>query len=84
MDGIYEEIQENDQEAIDLIDFLGFNDHNLYKNRKRHLNRLRKNFDHASYNKEECIEYFRDHKEDLSFITAIEIELELDLSEFYE
>lgn len=81
--GIYEETDESDQEAIDLIDFLGFNDPNLYKQRKRHIARLKRNFNDASYNVNKRIQYFREHKEDLSFVTAIEVELGLNLSEFY-
>ena len=80
--GIYEEIKEDDQEAIDLIDFLGFNHPDLYTQRIRHIKRLKKSFEDASYSKEQCLEYFRNHHEELSFITAIENELGLDLSEF--
>lgn len=82
-DGYYEESDENDQEARDLIDFLGFNHEYLYEQRKKHIARLKRNFKDASYTKEKCLEYFHDFQEDLSFITAIEIHLGLDLSEFY-
>lgn len=81
--GIYEEIDESDQEAMDLIDFLGFNNPYLYKQRKRHIARLKRNFDDAFYDMNRRIKYFREHKEDLSFVTAIEVELDLNLSEFY-
>lgn len=43
-DGIYEEVDINDLEAIHLIDFLGFNHPDLYIERKRHIKRLRKTF----------------------------------------
>ena len=82
-DGVYEEVIEADSEAKELIAFLGFNHPNLYEQRKRHIKRLKRNFDNAGYTNEKCMQYFRDHKEDLNFVTAIEVELDLDLSEFY-
>ena len=81
MDNIYVEIKEDDQEAKDLIDFLGFNHQNLFNQRLRHIKRLKQNFKDANYSKNEYVEYFKEHKEDLSFITAIEKEFELDLFE---
>ena len=80
-DNIYIETDKNDQESKDLIDFLGFNNQNLYKQRKRHLNRLKKNFEDANYSKNQYIEYFNEHNEDLSFITAIEKEFDIKLME---
>jgi len=79
--GIYIETDKKDQESIDLIDYLGFNHHDLCMQRKRHLNRLAKNFEDAKYSKNQCIEYFKEHREDLSFITAIEVKFQIDLSE---
>lgn len=81
VDNMYVETNEDDQEAKDLIDFLGFNHQKLFVQRLRHINRLRQNFKDANYSKNECIEYFKEYKEDLSFITAIEKEFELDLLE---
>lgn len=79
--GIYIEIEETDQEAIDLIDFLGFNHSKLYEQRKRHVKRLSKTFEAAKYSTKDYIKYFKEHKEELSFITAIEEEFQIDLSE---
>jgi hypothetical protein len=79
--GIYIETDETDNEAKDLIDFLGFNHPELFKQRLRHLKRLAKNFNDAKYSKSEYIEYFKEHKEDLSFITAIEYEFDIKLDE---
>lgn len=81
--GTYEETDSNDQEAKDLIDFLDLNHPNLYDQRAKHIKRLKKSFHDASYDQEKCLEYFREYPETLSFITAIEVELGLDLSEFY-
>jgi len=79
-DGIYIEADETDDEAKKFIDFLGFNHPALHKQRRRHIKRLSKNFKDAEYSPKQRIEYFKEHKEDLSFITAIEHELELDLT----
>ena len=78
--GLYYETDENDEEAKDLIDFLGFNHSKLYKQRKRHVKRLSKTFEAAKYSTKDYIKYFREHKEELSFITAIEEEFKVDLS----
>ncbi len=83
-DNIYIETDEKDIEAKDFINFLGFNHPNLYSQRQRHIKRLKRNFRDANYSKNQYIEYFREHKEDLSFITAIESEFELDLAEIIE
>lgn len=82
-EGVYEEVDESDQEAIDFIDFLGFNHPVLFEQRRRHIKRLKRNFKDAGYDDNDCLQYFRDYNEDLNFITAIESELRLDLSEFY-
>jgi hypothetical protein len=82
-EGQYQEINELDTDAIELIAFLGFNRTTLYKQRRNHISRLKKTFEDAGYSEEQKVEHFRMHKEDLNFITAIEIELNIDLSEFY-
>jgi hypothetical protein len=77
-EGEYFPVQDNDTEADDLIRFLGFNKYELYLDRQSHLDRLRFIFDGKT--QEEKLQYFRTHKDELSFITAIEIEFDLDLS----
>jgi hypothetical protein len=77
--GIYCEVDEADEEARDLIDFLGFNHPELSKDRSNHLNRLKSIFPYLS--DEQKLKHFEDHKEELSFITALEIEFGLDFSE---
>jgi hypothetical protein len=78
-EGIYYEVEETDVEARDFIDFLGFNNDLLFKERSNHLNRLKNIFRH--FNDAEKLAFFNTHKEELSFITALEVELGLDFSE---
>jgi hypothetical protein len=84
IDNIYFEINENDTEAKELIDFLGFNNPILSKQRKRHVERLRECFKKGNYSKEEIINHFLNHNQELSFITAIEAELDLKLDYLIE
>lgn len=83
-DGVYEEVDLNDDEARDLIDFLRFNEEKLVKDRRNHVQRLKGVFEDARYSKKEQLNYFRKYPQELSFVTAIEFDLELDLSEFYQ
>ena len=78
-DGLYEEVDEKDQEAIQLIDFLGFNHSDLFQERNRHIKRLKQHFKEAKYNNKDIISYFKDHKQELSYITAIEYEFGIEL-----
>lgn len=70
--GIYYETNENDFEARDLIEFLGFNHPSLSKQRTNHLSRLKSIF--KGFNDVEKQTYFKFHREELSFITALEVE----------
>ncbi|HFA50054.1 MAG TPA: hypothetical protein ENJ95_13680 [Bacteroidetes bacterium] len=83
VDGIYEETDLKDSEAKELIDFLNLNNELLFKDRQNHVSRMKNIFKIAKYDKDNILDYFRKHKEELSFITALEIELDIDLSEFY-
>ena len=80
-DGVYEEIDENDTEAADLIEYLGFNHNYLRQQRDRHVKRLKEVFKIAGYDKtDQQLNYFKKYKEELDFITAIEVEFGLDLT----
>lgn len=79
-DGIYIETDENDREARDFIEFIGLNHPKLYEQRRNHIKKLKRNQVDAKYSNEAFIAYLTEHKQELSFITAIEYELELDLS----
>jgi hypothetical protein len=71
-----------DKEVKDFIDFLGFNHHDLFEYRRKHIGRLKTAF--AGLSKEEIIEELREDlqedPEQLNFITAIEAEFDIDLS----
>ena len=77
-DGIYYETDENDTEARDFIEFLGFNHPSLTNQRLKHLNRLKSIFQY--FDDAERRVYLTTHKEELSFITALEAEFNLDFS----
>jgi hypothetical protein len=81
-DGIYFQVEESDNEAKELIDFLGFNHHTLAQQRSRHIKRLSKIFEIANYSNEQRLEYFSEHIEELSFITAVEVTFNVDLESF--
>ncbi len=73
--GLYKAVDPADVEARELIEYLGLNDPTLHDVRRRHVKRVRDTL--ARIAQSEWIEWFREHPEDLSFITAIEVELEL-------
>ncbi|MFT5648240.1 MAG: hypothetical protein ACI976_002938 [Aureispira sp.] len=67
----------DDIEAGNLIKYLGFNNPKLVADRKNHVTRIT----FLRTQMEEGFEdYLATHKEELSFITALEIELELNLN----
>lgn len=71
-----------DEEANQFIDFLGLNDPDLVEIRKKHIKRLKQLFEDANYNQNNILNYFRKYPEELSYISAIEKQLNIDLSEF--
>lgn len=77
--GIFEPVDPEDQDARDFISYLGWNEHDLYEARKRHLKRLRKTFKDANYSSEEQINYFKELAYELSYITVLESEFDLNL-----
>lgn len=74
---IYYELMEGDQEAADLIDFLGLNHPTLYEQRSKHIKRLRESFQEAKYSIEEIQDFLKRNKEQLSFCTAIDAEFDI-------
>lgn len=80
---IYEETDIHDNEAKAFIDFLGLSNNVLFEQRRNHISMLKGIFEDAKYHDREKLNFFRHHPEMLKFITAIEIELKIDLSEFY-
>jgi hypothetical protein len=76
-DGEYFPKDDTDKEATVLIRFLGFNKYELYSDRGKHIDNLRAILE--GKNDDEKIQYFKTHKEQLSFITAIEAEFGIEL-----
>jgi hypothetical protein len=77
--GIYQEVSPEDIEAKQLIEFLGLNDNRLYTERARHIHRVKHLV--SNYSKDEILDFFKQYKEELSFITALEVELNIDLTQ---
>lgn len=75
----YRLVDENDIEADDFRNFIGLNDDYLYTERMRHVERLKSTI--GSFTDEEKIVYFKRNRNDLSFPTAIENELQIDLTD---
>ena len=73
------EIDETDIEARDFIDFIGLNHPKLSEQREKHLNRMRDYF--KDYTSKQRIEHFKKYKEELNFVTAMEVEFGDDYSE---
>jgi hypothetical protein len=81
-DSIYEEVVETDEEAAQLIDFLGVNDSGLHDERVNHIFRLKDILEgEAQFNPKEMHDWFVAHPEDLSFVTAVENEIGVDFSD---
>lgn len=80
VDHEYEPINPADTEVREFIEFLRLNHSDLYFDRTTDANRVSKIFEDAGYSKEEKLNHFRIYPYDLSFITALEAELGMDLS----
>ncbi len=80
--GEYETVQITDNEANMLIDLLGFNDFELKQQRINHINRLKRNKEDSKYTDNEFVEFLIEFKQDIiSFVTAIEHEFDINLSD---
>ncbi len=77
--GEYKSVNENDEEAIGLIEYLGFNSFALTQHRSDHIKRLKNTL--QNFPREEWDEYFATFPSELSFATAIESAFTIDLSE---
>jgi hypothetical protein len=81
---IFEEVDINDTEARDFIDFLGINNPDLVSARRNHCNRLKDIFDSIEgFTNQDKLIFFAKHKTEMNFVTALEMELEIDLSSIY-
>lgn len=81
-DMAYEPTDPADGEARDLIDYLGLNSEELVKARRRHVESLQERFFDAGWRSpDQQLRWFEGHPEDLSFITALEGAMQLDLAQ---
>ena len=78
-DHVYQAIDDTDQEAKDFIDYLGLNSEYRVKDREKHIERLRDIFSDARYDESQKLNYFRRNVNEQHYISALEIELNLDL-----
>ena len=77
-DGKFIPIDSTDIESNHLIEFLGFNKYELYQDRLRHISRIRA-IKEMCDSSEEFVEILSSDKSYLSFITALEAELKIEL-----
>lgn len=71
--GIYKCVNDGDKEAENLIEFLGFNKYEVSDDRRRHISRLR--LLRTWKTELEFLTYLKDHRQELSYATALEKEL---------
>jgi hypothetical protein len=83
IDGRFDTTDATDIEAQQLIDYLSLNDEWLSETRNNHIDLLRDTFADADYTEDQQKAHLLKHRKMLSFITAIEHEFGLDLSEVY-
>lgn len=78
---IFFEINEDDTEARDFIDFLGLNHPKLSQERKSHVKRMADHFANANFDIEKIKGYFKEYPSELSFVTALNSEFKHDFTE---
>lgn len=66
-----------DKAAQNLINFLGLNKIELFEDRRKHLSRIKQL--RQWYDKDDFLAYLKEHREELSFATAIEKEFDIDI-----
>lgn len=83
--GVHSPIDESDPEAQELIDFLGFDEPWLTNTRKNRMKALRNLFiERNKWDKTDILVFFREHRQELSFPTAIEAEFNIDLTDILQ
>jgi hypothetical protein len=81
----YHPSEENDLEARELIRFLGFNEEELWVQRKDHIGRLNVILEClCDSDKDQFYAYLAKHRQELSFPTAIEAEFNIDLTDILQ
>ena len=81
--GVFEAVDEKDEQVVNLIEFLSFNHFMLYKDRKAHVDYIRTLRSFFS-KEEEFIEILKSEKDNLSFATALKHELGIDVAKMLE
>jgi hypothetical protein len=79
-DGQFVAVADDDIEALNLIRYLGWNRPELAEDRTKHVGRMRQLRSFLEDISEDFLGYLREHPEELSFATALEAELGIDLS----
>jgi hypothetical protein len=79
---IFYELDDNDTEARDFIDFLGLNHPKLSSERSNHVQRMKDHFSAATFTQGQIINYFEKYKSELSFISALNVEFGFDFSTY--
>lgn len=78
-EGVYEEIDPDDDAARALIAYLGLNAHELCEERRKHVARLRDTFARANWSPAQQLEHLSAYPVELSYPTALAAALQLDL-----
>ena len=78
-DGQFSPSEEEDREADNLIKFLGWNRPELARDRSNHVRRIRELRTFFDNDVSAFVDYLRDHPEDMSFATALEAELGIEM-----
>ena len=80
--GIFYEVNAGDTEAKNLINFLGVNKYEVVEDRKNHMDFIRDL--KSTMNDEDFFETLRTHKKCLSYASALEVELGINIFELLE
>ena len=78
-DGQFSPSEEEDREPDNLIKFLGWNRPELARDRSNHVRRIRELRTFFDNDVSAFVHYLRDHPEDMSFATALEAELGIEM-----
>jgi hypothetical protein len=78
---IYTPKEDDDIEAQNLIDYLGLNKYEVYTDRNNHIYEAKQLFEMCNNNINQLKDFLKYNRKNLSFYTALEVELEIDLSD---
>jgi hypothetical protein len=78
-DGIFDTVDAGDQPARNLINYLGWNKLEVCKDRQKHINRIRSIRELFPGSNAEFVAFLREDLDNLSFATALESELGLEI-----